>query len=366
MRHAVVVVLALLVTPGCEKPWERALREARAVDVDVPGARTKGVSIQGGPRTRVVVRAEGIGVDQSDLAGAMSDGAREKLGPRMVAAPRALPLRRFASTAAALHDGFLLPGLLGILRKAAHVERELADLDPARPFDGALEVAFSRDTPFELVARVLYTAGQAEYSRWALRLRGGWVEVEAPRIGHDPDHDHGLTCAAPDLQIGATGILVRASAGGEQVRAELPVRERAALAKMMESPDLAKLLGGSVGSFPPASAPQATPSPPASTPHAEPAWIGAVMLGPSRACPSVPKRDGRHDLRALAALLGEIERLAPGCDDARISAAKATPFEDVAGVIETLEVDSPFVHPLLAIAVEETAPRCEGGMRPSR
>lgn len=93
--------------------------------------------------------------------------------------------------------------------------------------------------------------------------------------------------------------------------------------------------------------------------------MGAVMLGPSRACPSVPRRGEHHDTRALVALLREVEAMAPGCRTARVAATRATRFEDLAAVLEAVEVESPFVGPALAMWKEDAAPSCEGGRRPT-
>jgi len=370
MRTIVARVAALslaLAAGGCEQPWEKALREARAVEADLAPARTKGRPMWG-IHTRIVVRADGIGVDQADLVASWPRELRAELGPRAIAAPRAQRLRAFVPTSGDPRS-LLLPQLHVALQKAVRLEKEIGLRDSERSFDGAVEVDLARDAPYGIVAKVLYTAGQAEYSRWHLRLRGRTdspvgLEIEAPRIGHDPDH--GPTCAAPIVEMGTTGILVTAGSDGPpRMVNRAATAAHADLAKAMDQAVAGVLRDSAVGSAAIPAPPPAVPAaPPSSAAPVEPAWMGAVMLGPAGACPSVPLRDGRHDLPALLSLLREMERMAPGCRGAVVSTADATRFEDLAGVLETVQVESPFGTLQLGLVMDVAPPRCEGGVRP--
>lgn len=363
-------LLLLLMAVGCEDRFARARRETHAAEaeVDVPVTRARALP-EAQPRTRILVRGDRISVDQAGLAGAWPEKQRERLIQELgedaarrfpLVRPRAATLARFR-VAAEARAGFLLPGVSRALEEAARIEKVRAGFagDEA-PFEGHVAIVAARDVPYETLARVLYSAGQAEYGAWELVVREGthrrFIEVDAPRI---PNVDHDLDCAVPEIAIGPAGIQVKAGLNGVAVAREGPPITPRQLEHALSNLGAIEAALGMPA--PPPSAEPAAPPPP---PPPQPRWLGNVMLGPSRACPSVPGRAGHQDVRALVALLREMATMSPGCRVATVSAAPDVAWADLAAVLEAVVTDGSYPIPQLAIS-DPTTPSCEGGLRPA-
>lgn len=63
-------------------------------------------------------------------------------------------------------DGYFIIPLNKVLVDAAEKKRRLASVNPTVKFEGICTLVLDKDTPYRLVAEVMYTAGQAEYSKF--------------------------------------------------------------------------------------------------------------------------------------------------------------------------------------------------------
>lgn len=59
--------------------------------------------------------------------------------------------------------GFLITPLFNKLKKKAEMAKLVAQRNPQRPFEGAVQVVADKRTPYRTLAEVVYTLGQAEY-----------------------------------------------------------------------------------------------------------------------------------------------------------------------------------------------------------
>ena len=63
-------------------------------------------------------------------------------------------------------SGYFINPLYERLLEEAQKEKHIASLNPSKPFEGYILVAADKDTPFRLLTEVMYTAGQAEFSKF--------------------------------------------------------------------------------------------------------------------------------------------------------------------------------------------------------
>jgi len=63
-------------------------------------------------------------------------------------------------------DGYFIIPLNKVLVDAAEKKRRLASVNPTVKFEGICTLVMDKDTPYRLVAEVMYTAGQAEFSKF--------------------------------------------------------------------------------------------------------------------------------------------------------------------------------------------------------
>jgi len=63
-------------------------------------------------------------------------------------------------------DGYFIIPLNKVLVDAAEKKRRLASLNPKVKFEGVCTLVIDKGTPFRLITEVMYTAGQAEFSKF--------------------------------------------------------------------------------------------------------------------------------------------------------------------------------------------------------
>lgn len=63
-------------------------------------------------------------------------------------------------------DGYFIIPLNKVLVDAAEKKRRLASVNPTVKFEGICTLVMDKETPYRLVAEVMYTAGQAEFSKF--------------------------------------------------------------------------------------------------------------------------------------------------------------------------------------------------------
>jgi hypothetical protein len=264
------------------------------------------------------------------------------------------------------------------------------------------------NAPFEVISRVLYTAGQAEYGsyRFVVETPDGKrvIPVEAPKYGlavkHDSKDDEPSDCAEPQAVIREKGIMLYAMRGFTGGGAYTGLVEM----KMDGTKDFGDVLGsGKLEADDKEDEEVKEPLP------AEPGgddlkfkevdektlkkiehelnkgkgllvmlgvkedepelkdWHGKVMLGPDRACPSVPRKSGKLDLKALAVLIEEVRKMAPGCSQALVSASPFIPWHEMAAVMVTVKVKAGFENLLMTVPSDEgkfDPKTCAEGIRP--
>jgi hypothetical protein len=67
---------------------------------------------------------------------------------------------------------------------------------------------------------------------------------------------------------------------------------------------------------------------------------GRTIAGAPGACPTLPRKDGRHDTEALASMLGEIKQAMPTCGDAQVVVDLPATWGEVAPVLAAVAVDA--------------------------
>lgn len=246
------VVLGLLIGAGCGGAARqlRALDEEQAValrSVDLP-------TVAGAPTpappgaVRLLVRPGSVAVDDLQLWRALSpeqlsallEGADKANPPWTRSRVLALEGLRLPDSALRRPGGYLITALFDalsgtmerfkILRSATTPPPEVLHVDSAAPRSPppgrpavlrrpvALLYADARAS-FSLMARVLYTLGQAEYSHFvavASAAEGGGeipVVIDVPRIGAAPDCDPNaagaeVRCAEVQLELSSAGVEV--------------------------------------------------------------------------------------------------------------------------------------------------------------
>lgn len=60
-------------------------------------------------------------------------------------------------------SGFLITALFKHMGKLRDAEKQVAAMDPTRPFTGELQIIADKRTPFRTLAEVIYTVGQTEF-----------------------------------------------------------------------------------------------------------------------------------------------------------------------------------------------------------
>lgn len=309
-------LVAALLLPACRRdPGRRAAEEqaaATARDLDLPRVRSAGLAPLGS-HSRVILRPEGIDADNIALIRSLpSDVGKElyeSLPPEEAAAlpvvhRQLVPLARWAAPPEALDPASLeIRPLRRPLDYMASIDRKITSLDPSADPGLRLNINAAADAPYELLLRVLATAGQAGFDTWALAVRGPQGEEAIPihtlSSGARPD------CIAPALKLGPRGITVR-------------VERR-------------------------------------------------TIVGAPGACPSVPRKDGRHDLDALLSLLRRISEAAPGCGAAYLEAELQAPWGEVAPVLTAVTAEAHYNDIALAaprIGAPDAGADCSGAIEP--
>ena len=450
-----VTFLLCLTVGGCKKrQWETRIEGALvAMDKNIKGLPLAGVQAAElepvKPSTLVIVGRDAIGVFNAALVRQWWDevlaedfGALDEvfLATLFLKRTQAVALSEGKLNASDLRDGpegYFITPLFEILQEAAHIEKVFTQHYDDYPFKGIISLYIDENASFEVVSRVLYTAGQAEYGsfRFVVETAGGSrvIPVEAPRfggaIGGDPDKEEMADCAEPQAVIRSKGIMLYAMRGspGSGIHARLwkmEMDEKEALAAMLagekpaddeeeegvepppgvhpedlphaakepgmkrelqetgvlkilgtESEDrkdsllsggLGKGKGGLLSANPDFEELSLDDSKLPGGPES-PDWGGRAMLGPEKACPSVPRINGKLDLEGLAALIAAVKKMAPGCSRALISASPSIPWGETAAVMVTVKVTAGFETLIMSTPFDEEKydeEACAEGLRP--
>ncbi|MFH1435546.1 MAG: hypothetical protein ABIJ56_07490 [Pseudomonadota bacterium] len=449
--------LLCLAAGGCRKrQWETRIEGAMiAVDKYLGGLPLAGVQAAGlepvRPSTLVVVGTGTIGVFNASLVkqwwdevlarelGALDDVYLSSLFLKKTQAVALSEGKLNSSDLRGGPEGYFITPLFDVLLEAAHIEKVFAQQHDDYPFKGIITLYIEENASFEVIARVLYTAGQAEYAgyRFVVETPEGnrVICVEAPRFGvaiktdpDDPDADKTADCAEPQAVIRPKGIMLYAMrgspGGGMHARLmEMTMDEKQALAAVLAGETLAtgdekeepapgdpegdipeatreddleqrlqdtgalKILGtgaeGKKGSLLSGGLGKGKGGLLSANPDFEelslddsnvfdgpepPDWGGRVMLGPEKACPSVPRKNGKLDHKGLADLIAEVKKMAPGCSRALVSASPPIPWHEIADVMATVKVTAGFENLVMSVPGEEEefdAEACAEGLRPA-
>ena len=459
-KSLIVFILAAfllcLVAGGCRKrQWETRIEGALiAVDKNLGGLPLAGVQAAGlepvKPSTLIVVGRDAIGVFNAALVrqwwdevlaqdfGSLDDVYLTSL---FLEKTQAVALSEGKLNSSDLRDGaegYFITPLFNVLQEAAHIEKVFAQQHDDYPFKGMITLYIEENTSFEVISRVLYTAGQAEYAgyRFVVETPEGSrvISVEAPKfgvaIGSDPDNEETADCAEPQAVIRSKGIMVYAMRGSPgsgmgAVYREIKMDEKQALAAVLageklageedeeeveplpgahsedlpyaaREPGLEQELqetgvlkipgteaGGKQGSLLSGGLGKGKGGLLSANPDFEelslddsdlfdgpesPDWGGRAMLGPEKACPSVPRKNGKLDLPGLAALIAEVKKMAPGCSGALVGASPSIPWHEIANVMATVKFTADSENLVMSVPFEEEkfdVEACAEGLRPS-
>jgi hypothetical protein len=392
MRRIIALLLSITLLPSCDlaRPfiWNRKIHAAdeaiaRKIEtLHLARLRTPPMKpIE--PRTQVVVRAGGIDVYNAALVADLWDSRLRPLAGRLekgymermlLTQEKVVILSAGKLRASDLRDGpagFMIEPLFEALSKAGEIEESYSELVAKELrgelyLPGRLGVLIEESIPYETAAKVLYTAGQAEYGSYQLIAAGPdglqAVPLEAPKFceasspaktagAEDPGAKKsilealgsspmgGAQCAEPAMHIGAKGIMVLAMSGSPDIGCKIVNKQ-----EPLDLKDGAE----------------------AAQQESMPFWHNVVMLGPHKECPSVPRQDGKLDLPGLRDLLLAMKAMAPGCQEGIVSASFEIRWGEVISVMETAMADGGFTQLMLAVTIEdeENAEACAQGIQP--
>jgi hypothetical protein len=340
-------------------PTARAQAEALAAvaAVSLPAVRRAGLEPPE-PRARIVVGAQGIDVDDAAVFASWPEPARREL---LRALPEdeaaALPfvhrkLLRISGWSIAPPDtpapGQLdLPPLREVLEYEAGIERRHAALVDAEPARLAANVYVDRDAPYGLVTRVLHSAAQAGYGLAPVVRGPGGERVLPFRLGAT------RVCLGLELRIFKGGIALKT-----EDRRLTEVEEKEVEVGLAE-------LAASLG-LPPQGerrAPKKKRVPPIPG-KAQPTARGRMVLGPDRACPSVPRRSEELDLARLDALLREVRAAIPACESIVVTASAETPWRALCAVVEQ-SLEAGYAGFQLGLPRDDADGDCSRGIMPA-
>jgi hypothetical protein len=292
------------------------------------------------PRTRVVIAAEGIDVDNVALFGSWPAENRrtflETLPPDEAAGQPFIhkSIVRLSGWTMAPPD-IGAPGALDIqplrqvLEHAHKLEESYQFIHKDQGFGHKLNFYIDKGAPYHLLVRALYSAGQAGYGDNGLIVRGpkgdAMLSYRAPTMG-------ARACPTPWITALPNGFAVRLANGALAARSRDP------------KPQLPSIDAPS---------------------DSAPAWQDRLVVASRGSCPSVPLKDGRQDLEALTALLRGIAEAAPTCGIARVTASSDMAWGDMANALETITIDGGFADVHLgapAAASDASSLDCSGSL----
>jgi hypothetical protein len=296
------------------------------------------------PLTAVRVHADGVDVDDFSLVMSWPEARRDAFLQTLAPEDRAgepFSLKRVVTL-----QGFeSLPGSGESPQMASFEFRELrlvleyaAQLETSyRASSGetvdtlGLSVFFDRATPYDLVARVLYTAGQAGYGRFGLvtrhrgRARVLWLDPPSHLSG-PPGH------RPPRLVVRPEGIEVALPAGAAREQAGTLVD-----------------LGGGTGRK--RSLVHAPPFP--SKDH-------QALHGPGGACPAIGRVGPEIDMEALASFLRRLDDVTYG-ESLELGAFGTLRWDELSVVAQAIVEDTPFTALSLRLPTAPGTPLLDCG-----
>jgi hypothetical protein len=375
MRDKIVyswMLLLLLLLFGCtlakKHAWDRKISKAdeiasAVVDaVDMAPIRHKGYGPVE-PLTRLALGPEGIHVDNTALLQKLWQQRISKdvrildddfIDAHLKETRTVLSLKGGIIPLSNLRDGaggYLIEPLYQALIDTVTVEKALRSMYDESHTPGQLLVYIDKETTYDIVSRVLYTAGQAEYGQISFVVQGPEgpcaIPLDSPRFctKSDPVKQQDRECAEPYLAITARGIMVRAMGGSPDPECDLVV----------------KLLAQDPVRAEPGTQEAETASGDLSTSRD---WHDRIMLGPDMACPSVPRKGDRLDQEALESLLLEVKKMAPGCKRAAIAPQPHIGWSEIVMVMDSLMGRCGFPMLQLYAGVDEEFSGCPDAMRP--
>lgn len=320
LSAALPVLAALSLLAGCRRDTATAneddvantlralpLPDVRAGD---PGSAGAGATVPVEPRMRVVITSQGIDADTIALMASWPAEQRAAFLKSLPADEAAgLPFAhknivKLAAFQIAPPDA-TAPGTLDIralrqvLEYAAGLESGYRALAGIAEVGHKLNIYADRSAPYELITRVLYSAGQAEYSEYSFIVRspGGdsaLLPVHPPAFGEQG-------CPAPRVTISPQGLMIRLQRATHAGTAPSPMSPAAAGSGLAAS-----------------------------------AWHDRVLLSNPSTCPSVPLKEGRQDIEGAVALLRGIAGPIATCGVVDITAAPEITWGDVANVVAAI------------------------------
>ncbi|MBI2896846.1 MAG: hypothetical protein HYY06_25030 [Deltaproteobacteria bacterium] len=275
-RTAFALCFVAAVGSGCSEGSEAKGNLPEAEGVGLPPDRDLAA---------IWIDPDGIGLDRAGAA----EGGRQK----------AVKLAGFRVTGEVQRGPLLLPSLLEALRAQA---------------TSAMALRAHRDAPFEIVARVLYTARRAGLDRAGIFavVQTSHGTRELPIVVPPPcpidTGGAGTCCLAPQVRVLGSGLEVQA-----------------ALAWRSECNDLAVTRDGRLMAH--------------GCETSAPAWGGRVAQIAPGVCPTLPAKSGGVDRQGLSALLRRLQERTRPCNRALIAPERRTPWAEVASIMALLYVE---------------------------
>jgi len=320
------------------------------------------------PATELLVTEHGIWVDNTALVARWWRGELGRSPELFEQLPieawlrplqQAVRLERGMIPEQALRDGaagFLVTPLFDLLSEHVEQEKHYGSYVHDHRFEGRVNIYFTAEVPFATVARVIYTAANAEYSHFVFALgRPGdyaTVELRPPLAGCPPPpaQQPEQRCVEPHVQVLASGLLVIAEAGfaggGRRLLSLSHLRDNPALkGALLEAFGEPEAPSDVVGTASPTTTHQPGPAPPA--------WASKVLVRAGQRCPSLRRQGARLDWAAFTALIAQLHQLAPTCARAVVGAEDAIPWREVATVMEALQRQAGFSELQLSPALGE-------------
>ncbi len=307
-------------------------KSTRLAESDRPGLPVLGDGI------RVWINKNEVGVDEAGLwAGldrATLDGlAAQGMTPRQDYPSLELDAHQLPPESLRTANGYLIEPLFDSLAHARDRAKQIAK-DDDREFSGEVVLWVAANTPFSTLSRVLYTLGQAEFSRFHFAVstlegvRDLVVDVPKYCAGAGCEAKREPRCRELTVSVQASGIvwrhLDRVAGGGQRLLDVIGKQQDAGRLGLVDALDgngglgLQGLDGGGATSKQPTKAQVKKRSPDA------------------RGCQQHARVDSRLDLASLRTALKALPPEPPACQRDFLVATGAIPWQELVSVSDVM------------------------------
>jgi hypothetical protein len=342
-------VIVVFITTGCatirESQIETDLKAAHkqvdtalsAINLARVSKAKNNLSYKG---VRIYVSPEALAVDNIGWLEQIKEKLNSEQGKQLVKNPsELLVVEMEIGTTTEEKGGVKIKPLMLHLIRIVENQKKIAKYFPGILFSGDFELIVDRNVSYDLISKVLYTAGLAQLLKPHIRVQAphgtGHLDVSTPKycVTVSDKPSVGIECLSPYLEVTNHGILVRASrqhVGDDCFYSQL------------SSPDLDVAFA--------VDEPK-TKEPEKKEPVVD--WNGRIIISPSKTCPTILKTNTGHDKPALMKFLKKVAKAKKTCQLAVISPLPKIGWQEVAEVFSVVSLEAGFGRSMLSLLLLE-------------